>query len=143
MSGSERQHISRTTAALSAVARVLLLLVLVVATTQAQVLTTLHEFRNTPDGAGPWAGLTRDRAGNLYGTTYEGGNFQACEYGCGTAFKLSPSASGWNYSLLHTFLGGVDGAFPVGAVVLDTQGNIYGTSDGGGRGYGAVWEITP
>ena len=73
---------------------------------QAQTLTVLHSFSGGGDGDSPSAGLTMDKAGNLYGTT---------EYGAagnGTVFKLSHSGSGWVLSTLYTFQGGNDGANP-------------------------------
>ena len=89
---------------------------------------------------GPGANLTMDGAGNLYGTTegYHGvGDF-------GSVFKLTPLHGSWNYTLLHQFTGGNDGAFPYSNVVLDANGNLYGTTtQGGANGDGVVWEITP
>ncbi len=83
-------------------------LVLVLATgaatwAQAQTLTVLHSFSNSPDGALPFAGLLMDAAGNLYSTTYDGGIF-----GFGTVFKLDSSG---NETVLYSFKGGSDGAF--------------------------------
>ena len=92
--------------------------------------------------------LAMDAAGNLYGTTYNGGNYTDCIYGCGTVFKLTPSAGGWTYALLHEF-DYDDGMNPYAGVTLDAAGNIYGTTSGGGQyscggaGCGVVWEITP
>ena len=95
---------------------------------------------------GPLGPLAMDTAGNLYGMTFEGGNVfgaGACEYGCGTVFKLAPSG-GWAYSLLYAFTGGTDGAQPYDGVILDRNGNLYGTaSTGGARGQGTVFEIAP
>lgn len=83
--------------------------------------------------------LVFDIAGNLYGTTSQGG-----AHGSGTVFKLSPSSSGlWTETLLHVFKGGFDGAVPFG-VILDSAGNLYGTTAGGGSsGNGIVYEIIP
>ncbi|MGB8771577.1 MAG: choice-of-anchor tandem repeat GloVer-containing protein, partial [Candidatus Korobacteraceae bacterium] len=74
-------------------------------------------------------------------------------HGYGSVFKLSPSANGWIYNDLYDFTGGSDGANPVSNVVIDAQGNLYGTASNGGdnskcvreynRGCGTVWEITP
>ena len=90
-------------------------------------------------GAGPWAALTMDAAGNLYGTTRcDGANRM------GNIFKLTPSSGGWTYTALHDFSGGDDGAFPLSNVIMDASGNLYGTaSAGGSQGHGVVWEITP
>jgi len=106
------------------------------------------------DGYFPW-GLAADAAGNLYGVTEWGGSSNSsvnCVPLCGTVFKLSPGASGWSYQVIHSFQGGShDGAFPATNIVLDKQGNIYGTTSAGGIGvpacYGAgcgtVWELSP
>ncbi len=88
---------------------------------------------------GPLSGVVRDSAGNLYGTGYQLGSNNV-----GLVFKLTPSNGGWTYTLLHEFAVGDGGDFPVGGLVLDAQGNLYGTAAGGGAyGYGVVWEITP
>ena len=86
-----------------------------------------------------------DATGNLYGTTVEGGcGCGGCGYGCGTVFKLTPSAGGWVYSLLYEFTGGNDGAAPYDGVILDRNGNLYGTTSAAGAGgHGVVFEITP
>ncbi len=95
----------------------------------------LHTFTGY---AGPAGSLTRDAAGNLYGTSEADGLYQE-----GTVFKLTPSNGGWIYTDLHDFTGGSDGAFPSGSVAIDSQGNLYGTTDIGGISGGVVWEITP
>lgn len=97
---------------------------------------------------GPEESLTMDSAGNLYGTTYEDG-----AYLYGNVFKLTPSAGGWTYTDLYDFTGGDDGRFPISNVVIDAQGNLYGTASYGGsgpctnqyygNGCGVVWKITP
>jgi uncharacterized repeat protein (TIGR03803 family) len=87
-------------------------------------------------GEGPTATLTVDSAGNLYGTTHGDGTFSA-----GSVFEVSASGTGTD---LYDFTGGVDGKFPLSNVVLDANGNLYGTtSQGGLYGFGVVWEITP
>ena len=90
-------------------------------------------------GAGPWAALTMDATGNLYGTTQcDGANRM------GNIFKLTHSGGGWAYTSLHDFAGGNDGAYPLSNVIMDANGNLYGTaSAGGSQGHGVVWEITP
>lgn len=91
--------------------------------------------------------LARDAAGNLYGTSEFGGQSQ-CAQGCGFVYKLTPSSGGWAFTQLYSFTGGSDGANPTGGVVLDSSGNIYGTTFSGGnntcfsRGCGVVWEIS-
>jgi uncharacterized repeat protein (TIGR03803 family) len=102
----------------------------------------LHNFIGELEG--PTAPLLRDAEGNLYGTTYELGAYKS-----GYVFKLSRSNGSWTYIDLHDFTGGSDGGYPVGGLVLDAQGNLYGTASGGGEngcggfGCGVVWEIKP
>jgi len=99
-------------------------------------LNTLYSFGGS---TGSYASLTMDATGNLYGTTFGDGM-----YGYGNLFKLSPSNGGWTYTSLHDFTGGIGGANPVGGVLIDANGNLYGTASAGGAyGYGVVWEITP
>ncbi len=81
-----------------------------------------------------------DQAGNLYGTTHEGG-----EAGFGNVYELTPSGSGWVESVLYNFQGGSDGGAPYGGVVLDQAGNVYGTTTfyGGPGNLGTVFELAP
>ncbi|MGC2109089.1 MAG: choice-of-anchor tandem repeat GloVer-containing protein [Candidatus Korobacteraceae bacterium] len=97
------------------------------------------------DGEGPLASLILDSAGNLYGTTYVDGAHQQ-----GAVFKLTHSGSGWTYTSLHDFTGGSDGAGPLGQLIFDANGNLYGTTGLGGipgscdsSGCGVIFEITP
>ena len=97
-------------------------------------------------GAYPAAGLTFDSAGNLYGTTVEGGTGASCTAGCGVVFELIPTAKGgWNEAVLYSFAGGNgDGAWPFSRVILDASGNVYGTTFAGGQSFaGTVFELTP
>jgi uncharacterized repeat protein (TIGR03803 family) len=98
--------------------------------------TTLYSFTGGSDGAQPDAGVVFDAAGNLYGTTVQGG--------CGTVFRLSPVSGGtWKETVLHTFTGGSDGCEPVAGVTLDKSGNVYGTaSQSGPNGGGIVFELS-
>ena len=87
-------------------------------------------------------GLTIDAAGNLYGTTYEGGTGFG---GYGTVFELTSNSSGtWSLTTLYNFSGS-DGALPMAELVLDAAGNLYGTTSGGGanNGAGTVFELSP
>ena len=109
----------------------------------------LHSFKfknfNETDGANPEAGLIFDRAGNLYGTTSQGGIHNNCYYGtCGTVFELSPNQDGsWTEKVLHSF-NNTDGANPEAGLIFDTAGNLYGTTDQGGTyGFGTAFELTP
>jgi uncharacterized repeat protein (TIGR03803 family) len=103
----------------------------------------LHSFNNNrKDGIQPWAGLIFDPAGNLYGTTAQGGR-SACS--CGTVFKLIPAANGkWTEKMLHNFEG-KDGGSPLsGSLIFDAAGNLYGTTYGGGtQGFGNVFKVAP
>ena len=108
------------------------------------VKTTIHTFRGS-DGAHPWGGVVFDRAGNLYGTTTDGGHANPnCAAGCGVVYQLTPSGSGWTQQILHVFAAGEDGELPIGSLMFDGAGNLYGTtSQGGSRGSGTVFEMTP
>jgi uncharacterized repeat protein (TIGR03803 family) len=101
--------------------------------------SVLYSFSGGSDGDFPYNGVALDSAGNVYGTTSEGG-----EHGFGTVYELSPSGSGWTETTLYAFTGGDDGATPIGSVAVDAQGNLYGTttSDGGSEN-GTVWELSP
>jgi uncharacterized repeat protein (TIGR03803 family) len=111
--------------------------------------TVLHSFAGGPnDGADPAAGLIFDAAGNLYGTTFMGGSdTSGCQSdGCGTVFELTPQSGGnWTETVLHSFSDdGTDGTSPYASLLLDAEGNLYGTTAAGGaQGYGTVFEVTP
>jgi uncharacterized repeat protein (TIGR03803 family) len=102
--------------------------------------SVLYSFAGGTDGATPYAEVTFDASGNLYGTTYSGGASSA-----GTVFQLAPNSDGtWTESVLYTFTGGSDGANPYAGVVFDATGTLYGTTYGGGtRGLGVVYKLTP
>lgn len=101
----------------------------------------LYRFRGSPDGAYPVAGLVLDRRGALYGTTSGGG---IAARGCGVVFRLMPSGSGYSESVLHSFTGGSDGSTPKAGLIIDNNGNLYGTTSGGGSSDdGTVFELTP
>jgi len=117
-------------------------------------LTVLHTFGGS-DGAQPDSVLRFDKAGNLYGTTYSGGNSNVCQGGCGTVFKLTPNSDGtWMESVLHSFCSAgecADGWYPGrGPLTINATGNLYGTTllggasaCGGGYGCGVVYELDP
>jgi uncharacterized repeat protein (TIGR03803 family) len=116
--------------------------------------SVLHQFIGK-DGFRPYAGLTVDQAGNLYGTTPGGGDLSRCSspyVGCGVVFKLTPNGNGsWKEILLHTFRGGPDGASPFAGLIFDQSGNLYGTTAAGGNlrcnrpfaGCGLVFKLAP
>ena len=95
----------------------------------AGVFSVLYTFQGGQDGFLPLAGLIRDRFGNFYGTTADGGGSTACWLGCGTVFKLDASGT---ESVLYRFQGGTDGAYPKARLVVDKNGNLYGTTNWGG-----------
>ena len=104
----------------------------------------MYSFAGGSDGAHAYDGVVFDTAGNLYGTTSNGGGSTNCTDGCGTAFKLSPSGSGWTESVLYRFQGPTDGENPNSGVVMDTVGNLYSnTWQGGPGGGGTVYELSP
>ncbi len=105
-------------------------------------LSVIHTFKGRSDGHFP-IGLTFDAAGNLYGTTHNGGLSNG-----GVVYRLLPAASGpWTENLLYTFTGGLDGDLPNSRLAVDAVGNVYGTTPGGGVsthfGYGTAFKIAP
>ena len=101
-------------------------------------LTPLYSFGQSNQSVSPSSPLTLDAAGNLYGITLGGGR-----YFYGSAFKLSNVAGVWKEQILHSFGGPGDGAQPYGPLVIDAQGNLYGTtSAGGSTTWGIVFELT-
>ncbi|HEY3778357.1 MAG TPA: choice-of-anchor tandem repeat GloVer-containing protein [Rhizomicrobium sp.] len=112
---------------------------------QARTLRTVYAFAGGSDGQFPEAGLIRDRSGNLYGTTGQGGGGN-CNGGCGTVFKLAPDGT---KTTLYSFQGGSDGAGP-GSIIIDAAGNLYGTTNTGGdadcyghSGCGVIFRLDP
>jgi uncharacterized repeat protein (TIGR03803 family) len=107
--------------------------------------SVLYRFTGGTDGGVPIGNLLFDPSGNLYGTTEIGGKPHGCgNIGCGTVFKLTKSGRSWTETVLYEFQGGSDGAFPNGAVIFDTSGNLYGTTCcGTSHNAGTVFELTP
>jgi uncharacterized repeat protein (TIGR03803 family) len=106
----------------------------------SNTVTTLHAF-TIPEGYSPWGSLIMDFAGNFYGTTLRGGiSSSYCTFGCGTVFKLDSSNT---LTILYAFTGGEDGSSPYASLIMDSSGNLYGTtSSGSGRSAGgAIFEI--
>lgn len=128
---------------LYAFVQVVLVLVISCAALAASSEKTIFVF--PADGSGgstPMGGLITDAAGNLYGVTEVGGAFQN-----GAIFKLSFENGVWSETVLYSFLGASlgDGSGPSSALLLDTGGNLYGTTAGGGGagGYGTVFKLAP
>ncbi|MGA7633212.1 MAG: choice-of-anchor tandem repeat GloVer-containing protein [Terriglobales bacterium] len=94
--------------------------------------TILHVFAfGDNEGQNPYGTLVFDKGGNLYGTTYGGGNY-------GTVFQLAPVEMGvWRFKLIHVFEGGPDGGDPYAGLILDAHGNLYGTTAS------TAFELTP
>src|SRR5208283_1152514 len=121
--------------------------------------TVLHTFTGGADGGVTEGGVILDSSGNLYGTTYFGGDSkpEVCHAslgfaaGCGVVYKLTPTAHGpWEETVLHTFTGGADGSAPAAQLIFDSSGNLYGTASYGGNdsctppyGCGVVFKLTP
>jgi uncharacterized repeat protein (TIGR03803 family) len=104
--------------------------------------SVLYSFRGGKDGANSISNLVFDSAGNLYGTTGEGG---AIGCGCGVIFRLHPDGTGsWTESVAHRFTNSPDGASAYNGIVADGAGNFFGTTVyGGADGDGTVYEFTP
>ncbi len=96
----------------------------------ASTFKVIYSFgaNGASDAAEPYAGLSMDKAGNLYGTTPVGGTSDT-----GTVFELIPSGTGtWKEKILHSFTNGADGGYPYAGVIFDAEGNIYGVTQQGG-----------
>jgi uncharacterized repeat protein (TIGR03803 family) len=102
-------------------------------------LNVLCTFSGGADGSDPMSGVIFDTAGNLYGTTYAGG-----ANGGGTVYELSPSGSSWTETVLYSFNNSGSGVGPVGGLIMDAAGNLYGTTNKGGvNNGGTVFELSP
>ncbi len=106
-------------------------------TAQAQTFSIIHAFTGGQDGASPWAGVTFDRAGNLYGTTTEALT--------GTVFQLKPTHGTWGLNTLlnASTMNPLHGRYPLGRVVFGPDGTLYGTTLAGGSGHGTVYNLRP
>jgi uncharacterized repeat protein (TIGR03803 family) len=119
----------------------------------------LYSFQGNADGATPVGAVVFDKQGNLYGATQDGGAATCPSiYQCGTVYQLAPPAQkggSWTETVLHVFQGNTnnDGASPFGGLVIDSAGNLYGTTAYGGAGNcvvlgvftgcGTVFELSP
>jgi len=113
---------------------------------QAQSFQVIYNFTGGVDGASP-NGLARDQAGNFYGTASAGGytGGHCGQGGCGTVFELAHQGSGWVLKPLYNFAGqdNSDGASPGSKPLLGPDGTVYGATNGGGHGYGTVYNLKP
>ena len=100
----------------------------------------LYSFTNGTDGAYPYSALLPGADGDWYGTASEAGNFSCgLSYGCGVVFRLDSTG---HESVLHTFEGGADGVHPIGGLIRDDKGNLYGTTyEGGSNDRGVIFKI--
>jgi uncharacterized repeat protein (TIGR03803 family) len=100
---------------------------------------TVWSFGSGNDGSYPENGyLTFDRAGNIYGTTYQGGT-----HGYGVVFQLSPQSGGsWTENILYNFTDASDGGNPLAGVIFDSAGNLYGNDSVGGTESGVIYKLT-
>jgi uncharacterized repeat protein (TIGR03803 family) len=106
--------------------------------------TVLYSFTNGSDGWHPYAGVTFDTSGNLYGTNFWAAAGGCQGQGCGTVYQLTPSGSGWTQNTIYAYQGGSDGGLPVGGVIFDPSGNLYTTTlSYGAGGTGTVVELSP
>ncbi len=107
----------------------------------------LYSFQGEADGGNPYADLTLNASGDLFGTAAGGGDLQECTTdfggGCGVVFELTRVGGGaWTESALYAFTNGTDGAYPSAGVIFDKAGNLYGTTEGFSKG-GSVFELSP
>lgn len=101
-------------------------------------VASLYRFTGGSDGGAPNAGVIRDALGNLYGTTTEGGAHR----GQGTLFELSPEVGGgYSFSVLYGFTESTGPSYP--PLVMDSSGNLYGSTVDGASSWGAVYELSP
>jgi len=107
--------------------------------------TALYRFSGGTDGGYPESGLVMDSEGNLYGTTYGGGDLNFCDgFGCGTVYEITPPGA---ESVLHSFCSAdnsicTDGFDPIAGLIL-AKGSLYGTTKWGGKdGYGTVFRLS-
>lgn len=143
MLGYSRVPIARYPLALiKSPASLVLLALLSVPLAQGTIAKTIYAFGNPGSGDGmyPYFRPVFDTAGNMYGTTLDGGSSNA-----GIIFELSPGANGeWTETVIHEFTGKEDGGWPFAGLVFDKEGNLYGTAGyGGANGTGVVFELSP
>jgi uncharacterized repeat protein (TIGR03803 family) len=142
----------RAATATMAIGMVLVLTVGIAESASHPTYSVVYNFTGGTDGATPYAGLTIDAAGNIYGTTLYGGS--ASGEGYGVVFQLKPNRNGFTFNSIYRFTGGADGAAPVAKVILGPNGSLYGTAHAGGKldcgvpgfdfpGCGVVFKLAP
>lgn len=140
-------------------ASLLLALAIAVSASAEWKESLLYSFEGIPDGSTPAGGVVFDPQGNLYGTTMNGGSSSCPSFQqCGTVFEILPPANqgdSWTETVLYVFRGNTygDGASPFGGLIIDSSGNLYGTTGVGGTGScsvlgtlmgcGTVYELSP
>ncbi|MGA9017839.1 MAG: choice-of-anchor tandem repeat GloVer-containing protein [Candidatus Cybelea sp.] len=105
----------------------------------------LWNFKGGPsDGSSPGSSLSFDSAGDIYGTTYFGGDTSCADgYGCGTIFKLTPSSAAYTEKVVWNFGKGSDGDYPLSSVLIGPHGKLFGTTQQGGSHLGGIlYELT-
>jgi uncharacterized repeat protein (TIGR03803 family) len=109
----------------------------------AYTKTTLYNFAGGSDGATPLGSVIADSNGTLYGTTSAGGNCSVVSGGCGTVFALIPTGAAYAERILHRFGGHSEGLEPMGTLIADTSGALYGTTAFGGLAgnYGTAFRL--
>jgi uncharacterized repeat protein (TIGR03803 family) len=132
----------RISSSVSKVQSILAVLLMLSGAAWAAGTTQIYSFAGGNDGEYTDTELVMDSAGNLYGTSVQGGTHSS-----GTVFQLAPSGSGWTHTVLYSFTGGADGGEPYKGVTLDAQGNLVGTAVTGGGGSceggcGVVYKLT-
>ena len=105
--------------------------------------SVLYTFQGGADGSGPLDLVADSSFDHLFGVTGGGGNNGCDRLGCGTVYELARSGSGWTRTILHVFTDGSDGAWPDAAPIMDSAGNLYGTTPGAFSSGGTVWELSP
>jgi uncharacterized repeat protein (TIGR03803 family) len=140
--GSTQFLRSRFSQSIRSILAIVAPIALLLSAASASSTKVIYSFAGGSDGEYLDTDLVMDSAGNIYGSTVQGGDF-----GSGTVFRLSPSATGWIHTVLYSFKGGKDGGEPYKGVTLDAQGNVYGTAVTGGGGSceggcGVVFKLT-
>jgi uncharacterized repeat protein (TIGR03803 family) len=125
----QRHDCSKFSCVIPEILTLLATVTILLSAASASSTKVIYSFAGGNDGEYLDTDLVMDPAGNIYGSTVQGGDF-----GSGTVFQLSPSSTGWIHTVLYSFKGGTDGGEPYKGVTLDAHGNVYGTTVTGGGG---------